>query len=77
MVPKVVTVRNSLLSQGFDFPTQYIARNRQATLQNEAVDKQQQAARRDILLNAKNLCLDLILLNQEKTIDGYPYEKCR
>ena len=55
-------------SQGFDFPTQYIARNRQATLQNEAVDKQQQAARRDILLNAKNLCLDLILLNQEKTL---------
>ncbi len=55
-------------SQGFDFPTQYIVRNRQATLQNEAVDKQQQAARRDILLNAKNLCLDLILLNQEKTL---------
>ena len=37
-------------------------------MQNEAVDKQQQAARRDILLNAKNLCLDLILLNQEKTL---------
>lgn len=55
-------------SQGFDFPTQYITRNRQATLQNEAVDKQQQAARRDILLNAKNLCLELILLNQEKTL---------
>lgn len=55
-------------SQGFDFPTQYVTRNRQATLQNEAVDKQQQAARRDILLNAKNLCLDLILLNQEKTL---------
>ena len=55
-------------SQGFDFPTQYITRNRHAALQNEAVDKQQQAARRDILLNAKNLCLDLILLNREKTL---------
>lgn len=55
-------------SQGLDFPTQYITRRRQATLQNEAVDKQQQAFRRDLLLNAKNLCLDLILLNQEKAL---------
>ncbi|WP_455671573.1 TolC family protein [Phocaeicola sp.] len=57
-----------VVSQGFDFPTQYITRNRQATLQNEAVDKQQQAIRRDILMNAKTLCLDLILLNQEKEL---------
>ncbi|EJX11266.1 outer membrane efflux protein [gut metagenome] len=54
-----------VVSQEFDFPTQYITRNRQATLQNEAVDKQFQAARRDVLLQAKNLCLDLIRLNQE------------
>ena len=51
-------------TQGFDFPTQYITRNRQATLENEAVDIRQQAARRDILLQAKLLCLDLIQLNQ-------------
>ena len=55
-------------SQGFDFPTQYIARNRQADLANEAIDKQQQAVRRDILLKAKLLCLDMILLNQEKIL---------
>ena len=55
-------------SQGFDFPTQYITRNRQADLANEALDLQQQAIRRDILLQAKNLCLDLILLNQEKAL---------
>ena len=55
-------------SQGFDFPTQYITRNRQADLANEALDKQQQAVRRDILLKAKTLCLDLILLNQEKAL---------
>ena len=55
-------------SQGFDFPTQYITRNRQADLANEAIDKQQQAVRRDILLKAKTLCLDLILLNQEKEL---------
>ena len=55
-------------SQGFDFPTQYITRNRQADLANEGLDKQQQAVRRDILLKAKILCLDLILLNQEKAL---------
>ena len=55
-------------TQGFDFPTQYITRNRQADLANEAIDKQQQAVRRDILLKAKTLCLDLILLNQEKAL---------
>ena len=55
-------------TQGFDFPTQYITRNRQATLQNEAVDMRTHATRRDILLAAKNLCLDLILLNQEKAL---------
>ena len=57
-----------VVSQGFDFPTQYIARNRQVDLANEAIDKQQQAVRRDILLKAKLLCLDMILLNQEKTL---------
>ena len=55
-------------SQGFDFPTQYITRNRQADLANEALSKEQLAIRRDILLKAKILCLDLILLNQEKAL---------
>ena len=55
-------------SQGFDFPTQYITRNRQADLANEALSKEQLAVRRDILLKAKTLCLDLILLNQEKAL---------
>ena len=54
----------TVISQEFDFPTQYITRNKQASLANEAIDKQYQASRRDILLQAKQLCLDLILLNQ-------------
>ena len=55
-------------SQGFDFPTQYITRKNQADLANEALSKEQLAIRRDILLKAKTLCLDLILLNQEKAL---------
>ena len=55
-------------SQGFDFPTQYITRKNQADLANESLSKEQLAIRRDILLKAKTLCLDLILLNQEKAL---------
>ena len=54
-------------SQGFDFPTQYIARNGRLLCRTSG-GQATTAARRDILLNAKNLCLDLILLNQEKTL---------
>ena len=61
-------VTEFVVSQEFDFPTQYITRNRQADLANSALDMEHQAIRRDILLKAKNLCLDLVLLNQEKAL---------
>lgn len=57
-----------IVTQGFDFPTLYAARRKAGKLQSEAIDRQQQALRQDILLSAKNLCLDLILLNQQKTL---------
>ena len=57
-----------VVTQGFDFPTLYAARRRSGKLQQEALERQQQAARREILLAAKNLCLDLIRLNQENEL---------
>lgn len=57
-----------VVTQGFDFPTLYAARNRSGKLQKDVLDRQQQALRRDILLQAKNLCLDLIRLNQEQAL---------
>lgn len=57
-----------VLRQGFDFPTLYYSRNRSGKLQQEALDMQQLAARREILLQAKNLCLDLIRLNKEQAL---------
>lgn len=57
-----------VISQEFDFPTLYAARRQSGKLQQEVLDRQQQAVRREILLNAKNLCLDLIRLNQEKAL---------
>lgn len=57
-----------VVSQEFDFPTLYAARRQSGKLQQEVLDRQQQAIRRTILLDAKNLCLDLIRLNQEKAL---------
>ena len=52
------------VSQEFDFPTQYLTRNKQADLMNQSLDYQRLVARRDILLRAKQICLDLVRLNQ-------------
>ncbi|RGN43700.1 MULTISPECIES: TolC family protein [unclassified Bacteroides] len=56
------------VTQGFDFPTAYSSRNKLNKLKAETLDKQYAATRRDILLRAKELCLDLILLNQESNL---------
>ena len=52
------------VSQSLDFPTLYITRNKQADLKNMSLDYQRQVVRRDILLKAKLICLDLVRLNQ-------------
>ena len=56
------------VSQGFDFPTVYAARTDLNRLKDRAYDRQYSLMRRDILLRAKELCLDLVLLNQEKML---------
>lgn len=57
-----------IVSMGFDFPTQYISRGKSGKLQAEVLDMQYLVQRRNILLQAKILCLDLIRLNKEKEI---------
>ncbi len=51
--------------QGFDFPTAYVARNQIGRLKASASECAYMADRRDVLLEAKLLCLDLIGLNKE------------
>ena len=46
-----------VITQGFDFPTLYGARKKAGQLQRNVLDMQYQTARRDILVNAKKLCL--------------------
>ena len=57
-----------VVSQGFDFPTVYGQRGRAGRERKEAVDFRAEAQRRDILLQAKNLCLDLIRLNRQQDL---------
>lgn len=54
--------------QSFDFPTQYVTRHRAISLRNEVVDRQYEAARREVLLQAKQLCLQMIYLNRQRTL---------
>lgn len=53
-----------VVSQEIDFPTKYAARNKQAKMQNIVGEQLLIKQRRDILLQAQLLCIDLIRLNQ-------------
>lgn len=57
-----------VVSQGFDFPTVYAARSKSGRLQRETLGLQYSAARRDILLEAKNLCLDLVHIGKTEAL---------
>lgn len=57
-----------VVKQGFDFPTLYAARKKQGKLQQEVLNRRNEMNRREILLRAKTLCLDLIRLNQEQEL---------
>ncbi|MBO5026551.1 MAG: TolC family protein [Bacteroidaceae bacterium] len=57
-----------VVTQGFDFPTLYASRRKSENLQQTVFDLQYLASRRDILLEAKNVCLDLILIEKRKAV---------
>lgn len=59
-----MTSSELVVSQRFDFPTLYVARHKAGQLQKEVLGLQYLTARRDILLEAKNLCLDLVYQNR-------------
>lgn len=55
-------------SQSFDFPTIYAQRGKLAKAKSAGLDRQALAFRQQILLQAKEVCLDLVLLNQQKRL---------
>lgn len=53
-----------IVSQEFDFPTLYSTRNKSARLQQTVLDREYALLHRDIMLEARSLCYDLISARQ-------------
>lgn len=65
---KNITAGELIVSQGFDFPTLYATRGKMNRARNLAVDASALAMRQDILLQAKELCLDIITLHRQQQL---------
>lgn len=62
------TVGELIVSQSFDFPTLYVTRSRMNRMKGVALDARAAARRQQILLEAQQLCLDVILLHQQQQL---------
>ncbi|MDE6587940.1 MAG: TolC family protein [Paramuribaculum sp.] len=60
-----------IVSQEFDFPSVYAARSKAVKAREEMLSAQFDAARRDLLLDAKLQCIELVKLQQQRRlVDG-------
>lgn len=57
-----------VVSQSFDFPSVYVQKNKLAKSKAASFDRQGAEFRQQILLQAKEICLDLVLLNQQRAL---------
>lgn len=62
------TIGELVVSQSFDFPSLYFTRNKLNQLKSGAFDGQKNVFRQSILLQAKEICLDIIMLRRQKEI---------
>lgn len=62
------TIGELVVSQSFDFPSLYFTRNKLNQLKSGAFDRQKEVFRQSILLQAKEVCLDIIMLRKQKQI---------
>ncbi|MDD3038415.1 TolC family protein [Bacteroides sp.] len=65
---KTETIGELVISQSFDFPSLYVTRNKLNRLKSGAFDSQADVFRQEMLLQAKEICLDIIMLRQQKQI---------
>ena len=65
---KSETIGELVVSQSFDFPTLYSTRSKLNNLKANSFDSQGSVFRQDILLQAKEICLDIIMLRQQKQL---------
>lgn len=62
------TVGELVVAQSFDFPTLYASRRKANRLKTNALDAQATAFRQQILLQAKEACLDIIMLQRQQAL---------
>lgn len=62
------TIGELVVAQSFDFPSLYATRNKLNRLKAETYDSQADVFRQEKLLQAKELCLDIILLRRQKSL---------
>ena len=60
------TAGEFVISQSFEFPTLYICRNKLNQSKANALDAEANAYRQQVLLQAQELCLDIIMLHQQQ-----------
>ena len=65
---KSETIGELVVSQSFDFPSLYATRNKLNHLKAGTLDSQSDVFRQEKLLQAKELCLDIIMLRQRKNL---------
>ena len=57
-----------IASQSFDFPTIYRRKHQLTQAKSVGLDREENAFRQELLLQAKTLCLDLVFLNQQRAL---------
>lgn len=62
------TIGELVVSQSFDFPSLYVTRAKVNRLKAKSFDSQAEVFRQNILLQAKEICLDIIMLHQQKQL---------
>lgn len=63
-----ITEGELVVSQGFDFPTLYLSRHRLNRLRDRAIDAEAAQLRQEVLLEAQELCIDIITLHRQLTL---------
>jgi outer membrane protein TolC len=67
--PAAIGTRKDVgISQSFDFPTAYVQRGKLSALQNSSTEWHFRTERMQLLLTAKDLCIDLIYRNKMKAM---------
>ncbi|MBQ4502429.1 MAG: TolC family protein [Alistipes sp.] len=65
------------VSQSFDFPTAYVQRSRLSNLQNNSVEYRYRTEHMQLLLSAKELCIELIYNNMLREMYAVQVENAR